>query len=153
MSKVIYKVRILQYTIAKHLVADEEAGTITDWYEDELSGAAQAEFDRVLRSLSNLPLVDWDRPLYGIVHHQGETFGEIRFDEKSRKQYRPMGFPMPKQWRADPDLEEFVIVVGASKKMKIWTPRSALDAAVKRIRDIRKNGRSNLREYTSHLSI
>lgn len=130
MSKVIYRVRIVQYALPRHLDADEEAGTLTDWYQDELSGTAQAEFDRVLRSLAKRPLSEWERPLYGILHHQGETFGEIRFDEKGKKQYRPMGCPVPKEWRLDADIEEFAIVVGASKKMKIWTPRSALDAAV-----------------------
>jgi hypothetical protein len=148
----IYKVRIMQYALPKHLESPEEAGAVTDWYEDELSSEAQAEFDRVLRSLVKLPLAEWDRPLYGLLSHDRERFGEIRF-KAGKKQYRPMGIPVPREFRIRDDVEEFAIVVGASKKMKVWTPRSALDAAVERIRDLRTNGRRNLRDYTSHLEV
>lgn len=142
----------MQYALPKHLESQEEAGVITDWYEDELSSSAQAEFDRVLRSLAKLPLANWDRPLYGVVTHGGERFGEIRFAAQ-KKEYRPMGVVVPREFREDAAVEEFAIVVGAFKKMKVWTPRSALDAAVKHIREIRKNGRRNLRDYTSHFEI
>jgi hypothetical protein len=142
----------MQYALAKHSDLSG-SGVISDWYEDELSDQAQAEFDRVMRSLANKTLAHWDRPQYGIVHHGRETLGEIRFSDKGKKEYRPMGVPVPREWREESDIEEFVIVVGAFKKMKMWTPRSALDTAAKRIRDIRKNGRRNLREYTSHLEI
>ncbi|MHB0970962.1 MAG: hypothetical protein ACYC7A_20120 [Thermoanaerobaculia bacterium] len=144
--------RIVQYALPKHLESQEEAGVITDWYEDELSSIAQAEFDRVLRSLAKLPLAEWDRPLYGVLTHRGERFGEVRFAAQKKK-YRPMGIVVPREFRQDAGIEEFAIVVGAYKKMKVWTPRSALDAAVKRILDIKKNGRRNLREYTSHFEI
>lgn len=149
----IYKVRIVQFALPKHLEDEDGAGVISDWYDDELSAPAQAEFDRVLRSLVKLPLAQWDRPLYGVIKHDGEGFGEIRFSEQGKKQYRPMGIPVPREWREQAGVEEFAIVAGAFKKMKVWTPRSALDAAVKRIREIRKSGRRNLHDYTSHLDI
>lgn len=95
---------------------------IEGWYQD-LPVEARADFDWVIRELSGTD--DWRerrdvKPLRGKQVH----FAEIIF-KTNNVQYRPVG-------RFGPNPREFMLLIGCSKKQKVYTPPDAFDQAVKR---------------------
>ena len=95
---------------------------IEDWYQG-LPTDAQADFDWVIRELAGVE--DWrdsgrSKPLHG----KQRGFVEIVF-KTNKVQYRPVG-------RFGPNRREFMLLIGCSKKQKVFTPPDAFDQAVKR---------------------
>ncbi len=109
-------------------------GVITDWYAD-LSVEAQQEFDTLLRFLAVTPRNMWTRPEYSPLTPE---ISELRF-KANNVQHRPLGFFLI-------DLKQYVMVIGSTKKGKIYTPREAIDTARNRKQMI-SDGRSQIREY------
>src|SRR5215216_4579569 len=89
-------------------------GVISDWYKD-IEPDAQDEFDDVLRDLAVTPRDLWVRPPYDTMTPE---FGEIRFFA-GKKQHRVFGFFLE-------HTNQFIMLVGATKKGRNYTPRDAL---------------------------
>ena len=83
---------------------------------------ARADFDWVIRELAGTE--DWrDRRDFKPLRGKHAHFAEIRF-KTNNVQYRPVGRFRPNR--------EFVLLIGCSKKQKVFTPPDAFDQAVKR---------------------
>jgi hypothetical protein len=139
-------VAVVQIADGKHAQATD--GVISDWYDSDLSKTVRAEFQRAVKDLRMLPAVRWGRPDYDYLR---DGIGEIRF-KKEGKQWRPLGFFAPpslaseilKSLAIEEESEVFVLVLGAYKKQGSkrgrdhdnWTPRNAIDTAVKRRIDV-----------------
>lgn len=136
--------RVLQFTCDKH----EEPGTgvISDWYRKELLAQARAEFDGLLLKLSKQHAKDWSTydyfPLHGGKH---SGIYELRFTA-DKKEYRPLCFLLPPTEFGGSDLDVLVLLIGAYKKGKTWTPQNARDSAVER-KKLALANRSILHEY------
>lgn len=96
-------------------------GVITEWYADDLTLEAQQEFDTILRFLAVTPRVLWTRPQYSPLTPE---ISEIRF-RANNLQHRPLGF-----FRSE--AKQYIMVVGATKKGRLYTPREALSTAIDR---------------------
>lgn len=137
--------RVMQFTAAKHRGAGA-GGVIADWYRKDLLPQARVAFDDLLRDLSKFRAADWSPtdyfPLSG-----GKYSGiyELRFTA-DKKEYRPLGFILPPAPVGSKDLDVLVLLVGAFKKMGIWTPHGARDTAVDRKKLVLAD-RSILHEY------
>jgi hypothetical protein len=90
-------------------------GVISDWYEKDIESEAQDDFDDILRNLAVTPRDLWVRPAYDTMTPE---FGEIRFFA-NKLQHRVFGFFLE-------GTNQFVMLVGATKKGKNYTPRDAL---------------------------
>jgi hypothetical protein len=90
-------------------------GVISDWYRKDISAEAQDEFDDILRNLAVTPRDLWIRPVYDTMTPE---FGEIRFFA-SKLQHRVFGFFLE-------NTNHYVMLVGATKKGAMYTPRDAL---------------------------
>lgn len=90
-------------------------GVISDWYKKDIEAEAQDEFDDVLRNLAVTPRDLWIRPPYDTMTPE---FGEIRFFS-NRLQHRVFGFFLE-------GTNQFIMLVGATKKGETYTPRDAL---------------------------
>lgn len=115
-----------------------EAGNnmIEDWYEG-LPTDAQADFDWVIQELAGTE--DWrDSGRTKPLHGKQRGFVEILF-KTSKVQYRPVGC-------YGPNRREFSLLVGCSKKQRVYTPPDAFDLAVKRW-GLLQQGRGSLREH------
>jgi hypothetical protein len=89
-------------------------GVISDWYRKEIEPSAQSEFDDVLRFLAASPRELWVRPPYSPLTPE---FGEIRF-KANRLEHRVFGFFLE-------GTNQYVMLVGATKKGKDYTPSDA----------------------------
>lgn len=89
-------------------------GVISDWYKD-IEPEAQDDFDDLLRNLAVTPRELWIRPVYDAMTPE---FGEIRFFA-AKVQHRVFGFFME-------NTNQYIMLVGATKKGKNYTPREAL---------------------------
>lgn len=114
-------------------------GYLTDWYEKELSAEAQAEFDAILINHGVMSRRLWGMPEFKPL---GDGLFEFRFKVGGR-QYRPLGYDGPGQ-------NQFTFLVGASKKMKLWTPVDAQATAKRRRKEIAEGVRKVAR-YAEHL--
>jgi len=112
-------------------------GVISEWYK-ELSIEAQAEFDDTLRFLAATPRSQWQRPEYSPL---SKGISEIRF-KANNKQYRPLGFFIAEK-------QQYVLVIGATKKMNVYTPADAIKTAGKRMKEIHE-GRSEIIIYDQY---
>jgi len=102
---------------------------IEDWYDGE-SADVQAAFDVTLNNLAGIQR--WhDRTDFSMLGGKHAGLGEIRF-KVANVQYRPVGF-YGEQRRS------FVLLVGASKKQRVYTPPNAFDLAVTRKRLLDQN--------------
>jgi phage-related protein len=99
---------------------------------------ARAEFDDVLRYLSVTPRERWNRPEYSPL---SDGISEIRFFA-DKIQYRPLGFFL---MRAN----QYVLLIGASKKMQTYTPRDAKNTASRRMKEILE-GRARIQIYDQY---
>ncbi|HEX3184249.1 MAG TPA: hypothetical protein VHQ94_05615 [Pyrinomonadaceae bacterium] len=90
-------------------------GVVSDWYEKDIEAEAQDEFDDILRNLAVTPRDLWVRPAYDTMTPE---FGEIRFFA-NKLQHRVFGFFLR-------ETSQYVMLVGATKKGKNYTPRDAL---------------------------
>ncbi|HET9803891.1 MAG TPA: type II toxin-antitoxin system RelE/ParE family toxin, partial [Candidatus Acidoferrum sp.] len=104
---------------------------IADWYgrqRDEVQGA----LDVALEYLNQRTRNEWRRPEFDLLSGKMKGIGEIRF--KVDKQYRILGF-------FGPSTSDFTLLIGASKKGKIYDPRNALDTALERRAHVLADGR------------
>lgn len=111
---------------------------ISLWYEKDLQKAGQVEFHNMLRLLSVTPREQWTRPDYAPL---SGGIGEIRF-KAGDLQHRPLGFFIIEEM-------QFVLLVGATKKMKIYTPKDAIETAKAR-RQIVLANRNRMIEYDKY---
>jgi phage-related protein len=113
-------------------------GVVTEWYHKELSKAAGAEFDDVLRYLAITPRDDWKRPEYAPL---SGGISEVRF-KADRKEFRPLGFFLLES-------RQYVLLIGASKKMKTYDPPDAKKTAARRMKEV-VEGRARIRIYDQY---
>jgi hypothetical protein len=122
--------RVMQFAADKHRERGE-GGVISDWYRKELLPQARLRFDDLLRDLEKLRAKEWSPvdffPLTGA--HSG--ISELRFTA-DKKEYRPLGLLLPPADIGGANLDVLVLLVGAYKKMGLWTPHGARDTAVGR---------------------
>jgi hypothetical protein len=109
---------------------------IEDWHR-RLPTDAQADFDWVIRELAGTE--EWRdsgrcKPLHGRLH----GFVEIIF-KTNKVQYRPVG-------RYGPNQREFSLLVGCSKKQRVYTPPAAFDLAARRW-GLLQHGKGSLCEH------
>lgn len=103
---------------------------IAKWYFGQ-SAAAQAAFDTVKEYLEQRERDHWLRPEFDKLSGRYKDLGELRF-EVANVQYRPLGCFGPAR-------AEFTILVGATKKGRIYSPRDALETALKRRKEVLQN--------------
>lgn len=104
---------------------------IDDWYSRQ-SEDVQGAFDVALEYLAQRSRGEWRRPEFDLLSGKMRVLGEIRF--RVDKQYRILGFFGPAQ-------SEFTMLIGASKKGKIYDPHNALETALARRVEILADGR------------
>jgi len=113
-------------------------GVLSQWADKEIEFEAEIEFHATLRVLEVTPRDLWTRPEYAPFD---PDISEIRFFANSL-QHRVFGFFLF-------DVNQYLMLVGATKKGKIYNPREAVETARKRRKLIVKD-RSQIREYTGH---
>jgi hypothetical protein len=96
---------------------------VRKWYDTQ-SFTAQAAFDTVVLLLLQRSREEWRRPEFAMLKGKYTKLGELRFDVRN-VEYRPLGFFGPCQ-------SEFTILIGATKKGRVYNPHSALDSALSR---------------------
>lgn len=108
--------------------------TFEEWVTS-LNADAQERIKAMIRRLSVTKI--WGRPFFDIIHgHKG--IHEIRVKAKNI-QYRPLDC-------FGPDPQTFTLLIGASKKERVWSPKNAIKTAGKR-RKLIYNDRRYLGEY------
>ncbi|MDX2205659.1 MAG: type II toxin-antitoxin system RelE/ParE family toxin [Hyphomicrobiaceae bacterium] len=100
---------------------------IKKWYDDQ-TASVQAAMDAVKEYLEQRPREQWRRPEFDKLSGRYSDLGEFRF-KVGNVEYRPLGFFGPS--RAD-----FTILIGASKKGRNYTPKDALETALKRRKEV-----------------
>ena len=121
---------MLRLWVFRSYVSPNGRDVIQKWCEDVGAGA-HAAFDVVLETLAQQPIDEWGRPEFAPLSGRHKKIGELRFDFK-KLEYRPMGF-------FGPNRHEFTILIGATKKGKIYDPRDANYTAVTRMAEVIKN--------------
>ncbi len=112
---------------------------IERWYAAQ-SAEAQVAFDTVLEFLRQRRRDEWRRPEFDRMSGRYRVLSELRF-EVANVQYRPLGFFGPAR-------AEFTILVGATKKRKVYDPRNALETALGRRLEVLGNPlRSKVRDF------
>ena len=103
--------------------------TFKEWIES-LDVDAQERIKAMIRRLSVMKT--WGRPYFsGLKGHK--NIYEIRVKTKD-KQYRPLGC-------IGPGPQVFTLLIGASKKGKVWSPPKAIETAEKRLKLVFKDWR------------
>jgi hypothetical protein len=100
---------------------------VRKWH-DAQSFAVQAAFDTVVLFLLQSSFEEWRRPEFATLKGKYAKLGELRFDVRN-VEYRPLGF-------FGPCRSEFTILIGATKKGRVYNPRSALDTALSRCKEV-----------------
>lgn len=113
-------------------------GVISQWVDKEIEFEAEIEFHSKLRVLAVTPRDLWNRPDYAPFNPE---ISEIRL-KANRLEHRVFGFFLT-------EASQYVMLMGATKKGRIYTPRDAVDTALKR-RKLIIADRSQLNEYTGH---
>lgn len=113
-------------------------GVISQWVAKEIEMAAEIEFHGILRNLQNSPRDLWVRPDYAPFDPE---IGEIRFKANSL-QHRVFGFFLV-------EAKQYVMLLGCTKKGRIYTPRDAEETARTRRRLVLAD-RSCIYEYKDH---
>ncbi len=135
-AKMIYGMRQVHWTFWEFQTLGGR-GVISEWVES-LGVEGEEQFHGLLRNLAVSPRGLWTRPAYAPF---GPGIGEIRF-KADQKQHRVFGcFLFP--------FERYVLLVGATKKGRNYTPRDAIETAHKRYQLIQRD-RSQTREYTDY---
>ena len=111
---------------------------VQDWYDDQVDDV-QARFDTVLEYLAQRKHSEWGRPEFSPLTGKHSGLGELRFDF-GKLEYRPIGC-------FGPNRSDFTILIGSTKKGKIYDPRSALDTALERREYVGEVGRSDVYEF------
>ena len=106
---------------------------IDDWYGRQSDGV-RAALDVTLEYLVQRPRNEWVRPEFDLLSGNMREVGEIRF--KVDKQYRVLGF-------FGPGRSEFTLLIGASKKGNVYDPKGTLETALKRMSQVKSDGRSS----------
>lgn len=119
-------------------VTSGERGAITQWVNKDLEMEAEQEFHAILRFLEVTPRDQWDRPDYSPLDAE---LSEIRF-KANNLQHRVFGFFLM-------EVNQYVMLIGAKKKGKIYNPKDAIKTAHKRRQQVLKD-RSCIHEYTDH---
>lgn len=113
-------------------------GVLSQWVDKEIEMEAEIEFHATLTVLAVTPRDLWTRPEYAPFDPQ---ISEIRFFA-NQLQHRVFGFFLT-------EVSQYVMLVGATKKGRIYNPREAIDTARKR-RNLIIADRSQINEYTGH---
>jgi hypothetical protein len=104
---------------------------VDDWYGRQRDDV-RAAVDVVIEYLVQRPRSEWIRPRFDLLAGKMRDVGEIRF--KVDKQYRLLGFFGPQR-------SDFTLLIGASKKGSIYDPKDTLDTALKRMSEVKADGR------------
>ncbi|MGE0103528.1 MAG: type II toxin-antitoxin system RelE/ParE family toxin [Blastocatellales bacterium] len=113
-------------------------GVISQWVAKEIEMGAEIEFHSIIRNLQNTPRELWVRPDYAPFDPE---IGEIRFKANSL-QHRVFGFFLP-------EAKQYVMLVGCTKKGRIYTPREAEETARNRRRLVLAD-KGCIHEYKGH---
>ncbi len=107
---------------------------VRKWYDGETK-KVRAKFFSRLRALAQLPLSEWNEPLYKNLHGDGSGLGEIRFKAENVQQ-RPIGFRSREA--------EFTLLFCATEKSNRFRPRNTCEIAQSRKAEVVENrGRCN----------
>jgi|GEM_PF-1630371 len=111
-----------EWTI-KVFVKENGVDAFEEWMEEVRKADVEGyeQIRAMIRRLSNTK--KWDRPFFSMLKGC-EHICEIIVKTKD-KQYRPLGCH-------GPGPQTFTLLVGASKKQKIWTPQNAKETARRR---------------------
>ena len=112
-------------------------GVITDWVRKDIEKRAKIRFHTTLQYLSVLERDLWNRPEYCPF---GPDISELRFDA-NKLQHRVFGFFIP-------DTNHYLMVIGTTKKGRIYTPRDAIKTAKERKKEFSNGGK--LIEYEDY---
>lgn len=113
-------------------------GAITQWVVKEIEMEAEIKFHEILRNLQNSPRDLWVRPDYAPFDPE---IGEIRF-KSNNLQHRVFGFFLA-------EAKQYVMLLGCTKKGRIYTPRDAEETARNRKRLVIAE-RGHIHEYRDH---
>ena len=117
-------------------------GAITKWLRKckKVDGYAELEFENILGILLPLKKELWDLPEYRAKMVNMEDIGEIRFENKQRKQLRVFGF-------FEEEKMQYVLLLGAVKEgTDDYEPNGAKATAMSRRDDVLK-GYNAIIEY------
>jgi hypothetical protein len=104
---------------------------IDDWCGRQ-TDEVRAALDTALEFLVQRPRNEWRRPEFDLLSGKMREIGEIRM--KVDKQYRILGF-------FGPGRSEFTLLIGSSKKGKIYSPLGTLETALERMKQVKADGR------------
>lgn len=111
-------------------------GVITKWVKKSIEIDAKDEFHDLLNYLRNVERDLWTRPEYAPFDPE---ISELRWDNDGKLQHRVFGFFLL-------EAKQYVMLVGATKKGKIYTPADAIQTARDRRKDVLKD-KSLIMEY------
>ena len=95
-----------------------------DAFEEWISDQDVADEERIRARLDLMSITKkWSRPYFDILH--GHNYIHEIIVRGKNKQYRPLGC-------FGPGPQVFTLLIGASKKGKVWTPPNAKQTAEKR---------------------
>lgn len=103
---------------------------VREWYFDQ-SDAVRAALDAALEYLEPRTRDEWRRPEFDGLKGKQKGLGEIRITA-DKKEYRIIGF-------FGPQPNHFIVVMGTSKKGRVYDPPSALETATKRMNEVKSN--------------
>jgi hypothetical protein len=99
-----------------------------------------------LRDLSKVRAKEWSATDYAALSGKHSGIYELRFTA-DKKEYRPLGFLLPPADVGYANLDVLALLIGAYKKMGVWTPTAARDTAVERKKLVLAD-RSLLHDYS-----
>jgi len=111
-------------------------GVITKWVNKKIEVDAKDEFHDLINFLKNLERDLWTRPEYAPFSPE---ISELRWDNGGKLQHRVFGFFIL-------EAQQYVMVIGATKKGKEYTPSEAVQTAINRKKEILKD-KSLIKEY------
>jgi hypothetical protein len=109
-------------------------GAITKWFRKckKIDGYAELEFETILGILLPLKRELWDLPEYRAKMVNMEGIGEIRFENKQKKQLRIFGMFLEEEM-------QYVMLIGAVKEgANDYDPNEAKGTAINRQDDVLK---------------
>lgn len=107
-------------------VSPDGVDRIREAYEAS-SRKIQGQFLSRLRTLAQLPIQQWQLPLYRVLHRECSGVGEMRF-KGDNVQQRPLGFHGPGNI--------FTLTFWATEKSNHFIPRNACEIALGRKQEI-----------------
>ena len=104
------------------------SGVITKWVDKKIEISAKDEFHDMLNFLKNVERELWTRPEYAPFD---PSISELRWNDGGL-QHRVFGFFLF-------EVKQYVMVIGSTKKGKIYTPQNTIQTAKDRKKEVLKD--------------